>query len=641
VRRFAAVVVILIAGTTLNVAAAADPYVKLTDVRVAMNDGVPLASDIYVPTIADGDGDGLYPCVVELTPYRKETRAAEGAGHLPAQGIALIETDARGTGGSGGEYDIVFSVREQADAAAMIEWAATSATKDGAPLADDDSNKLCEETVGMYGGSYSGIIQYLVASLPEVATGDLPAAPPHLATVAPQRAYGDLYRDIVYHGGVAIGSFGQIWSGGTSAYYVEPPTDVQSEQGSAAWTDHLTKNDPMIVNYLMAPYADAEFSSNDSDPGWTQKLYEDSSILPRIQNLRVPTLHLAGWFDAFTRGQLMTFTAAREQERANSSEHGPNYLIIGPWNHGQTHFINPNQGFREDLVGWYRYWLEDRVNGGAAPSWMSGQRMRYFQMRTGVLGAQSAADGEWKTTDQWPPADLSVQRFYLRADGRLSTDAPTTSEAEDLYALNPSAGTAETLSRWDNAAGTPQPQWDQRLESGKGLTYQTAPLAADFSIAGPIGFKMFASVLGAERPPTPADGPVLQATPPYNDTDFVVKVSDVAADGTATLLTQGYLRASHRTYDLSRSIVADGEILAPYHLHTAAALDPPPPGEVREYQIEIWPTAKTFGAGHSIRVDITSSDTPNHLTLTSPTLNSVYHDAARASYLSIPVAPQG
>jgi hypothetical protein len=38
--------------------------------------------------------------------------------------------------------------------------------------------------------------------------------------------YGDLYRDIVYHGGMVIGTFGLIWSGGTTAYYTEPPTDM-------------------------------------------------------------------------------------------------------------------------------------------------------------------------------------------------------------------------------------------------------------------------------------------------------------------------------------------------------------------------------------------------------------------------------
>src|SRR5713101_7281851 len=83
------------------------------NVRFTMDDQVQIAADVYAPTA----GQPPVPCLVELTPYRKELRASEGASFLPGQGFALVEVDARGTGGSEGEYDIVFSMREQRDAA--------------------------------------------------------------------------------------------------------------------------------------------------------------------------------------------------------------------------------------------------------------------------------------------------------------------------------------------------------------------------------------------------------------------------------------------------------------------------------------------------------------------------------------------
>jgi len=103
---------------TIATASAQSTTARVTkDVRFTMDDGIQIAADVYLPP----SGSGPFPCLVELTPYRKETRAAEGASFLPGQGFALIEADARGTGGSNGEYDVVFSIREQRDTAEVIE----------------------------------------------------------------------------------------------------------------------------------------------------------------------------------------------------------------------------------------------------------------------------------------------------------------------------------------------------------------------------------------------------------------------------------------------------------------------------------------------------------------------------------------
>jgi len=527
---------------------------------------------------------------------------------------------------------------------AWIDWAATTATKDGGPLTA--SNKLCESTVGMYGGSYSGIIQYLVASLPtkpgDVGFGRLPTGSSHLAAIAPARAYGDLYRDIVYHGGMVIGTFGLIWSGGTTAYYTEPPLDLPSQDAIAAWKDHLSKNDSLIPSYIKRPYADAHFKSNGTTPAFKQRIYEDSSTLPRIGNLRVPTLHLAGFFDAFTRGQLRVFSEALELERSVGGR-GPNFLIAGPWNHTGTHFINPDEGFKEQLGDWYRYWLEGAANGAPAPAWFAGPRVKYFQMTSGKLDAMSAADGSWRTADSWPPAGTHVQKLSFQAKNLLARTVPISCPAHcaNSYIYEPLQGKAETWSRWDNAAGIPVPQLqlDQRLDS-EGVTYQTPRLSAPLEIAGPIAVHLVAGTRGVAGDPSLAAGwpGLLQQLPPYHDTDFVVKVSDVAPDGTATLVTQGYLRASHRAVDASQSQFIDGVNMAPYHPHTLAALDPPPAtGARRTYDIEVWPTAKTWAAGHRLRLDIYSADTPNHLALLKPALNTIFFGPGNDSYIALPV----
>lgn len=597
-------------------AAEGDPVV-LTDVYIEMDDGVRLAADIYLPPDTPTDGSVQVPCLVELTPYRKENRAAEGAALLPPNGFGLVEVDARGTGGSEGEYDIVFSVREQWDTARVIDWVAEDAP-------------YCTEKVGMFGGSYSGIIQYLAASL------DDEHGTKYLEAIAPQRAYGDLYRDIVYHGGQLITSFGATWAEGTQAYYTQPPTNVTTPDGAQAWVDHLTKNDPMLLPYMENPWSDGVYASDDTAAGYSQKLYTDSSVLPRIDRLTVPTLHLAGWFDSFTRGQLLTFQYALEQERAGNG--GPHYLIVGPWNHGGTHFT-----FYEDtsrmLIEWYDHWLR----GGPEPAWFGDQRVRWYQMR----GSLDDDTGAWRSDTQWPPTTADWQRLYLDADGSLVAAAPEEEGSVDWF-YDPTVGFTSWPSRWDNAAGVlPQNEGDESMDGDRsGATFVTEPFGSDVAIAGPIVARLNVATTGLgydDRNAADAMPPLVQGVvPTYHDTDLVVKVSDVAPDGTATLITEGFLRASHRAIDESRSLYDDaGEMIMPFHPHTLATVDPAPNGEVRDYLVEVWPTAKTFEAGHRIRIDIFSADTPHHASLPRPALNTVTTGGDGASSLLLPFVPVG
>src|SRR3954469_15357683 len=86
--------------------------VKEQNVYIPMTDGTKLAADIYRPAGAAGE---RFPCLFEMTPYRKELRASEAANYFPARGFVYVEVDARGTGGSQGQYDGVFLPAEQND----------------------------------------------------------------------------------------------------------------------------------------------------------------------------------------------------------------------------------------------------------------------------------------------------------------------------------------------------------------------------------------------------------------------------------------------------------------------------------------------------------------------------------------------
>jgi predicted acyl esterase len=193
---------------------------------------------------------------------------------------------------------------------------------------------------------------------------------------------------------------------------------------------------------------------------------------------------------------------------------------------------------------------------------------------------------------------------------------------------NPADGFTDTLSRHGNVAASPYLPLDQSLEREAGLVWETPAVTEPLAVIGPIALDLVAS-----------------STAP--DTDWDVRVSDVAPDGHAALLTEGYLRASHRALD-----AASSRPERPYHPHVDPT--PIPTGAFLPYRIEVWPTADELQRGHRLRLQLTSDDTPNHTPGTVqidkddpsrfvirpnlPALNTVRYGGEGGSSLLVPFA---
>ena len=113
------------------------------NLKVAMRDGVLLASDVYRPA-----GDGRYPVVMLRLPYNKEQPVllflAGDILRVAQAGYAVVVQDCRGTWASEGEFSPYF--QEAEDGADAIAWAAAQAWSTG--------------VVGMMGASYYGATQW-------------------------------------------------------------------------------------------------------------------------------------------------------------------------------------------------------------------------------------------------------------------------------------------------------------------------------------------------------------------------------------------------------------------------------------------------------------------------------------------------
>jgi putative CocE/NonD family hydrolase len=123
---------------------------------------------------------------------------------------------------------------------------------------------------------------------------------------------------------------------------------------------------------------------------------------------------------------------------------------------------------------------------------------------------------------------------------------------------------------------------------------------------------------------------VLFATTSGRDTDWVVKLCDVTEDGRTFNVCDGILRASFREKDWTR----------PTRL---------PPDEVVRYEVDLWATSMVFGAGHRIRVLVTSSDFPRYdrnpntgelgvrAQRLVPATQRIFCDPERPSHVRLPV----
>lgn len=120
------------------------------------------------------------------------------------------------------------------------------------------------------------------------------------------------------------------------------------------------------------------------------------------------------------------------------------------------------------------------------------------------------------------------------------------------------------------------------------------------------------------------------ATTDAVDTDFVVRLCDVTPDGRSLNITDGIVRAAHRSPGTTPT--------------------PLEPGTAYQYDIDLWSTANVFQAGHRIRVQVTSSNFPRWdanpntgtpFTSTKATIahQHIHHTPDLASTITLPVHP--
>ena len=307
------------------------------------------------------------------------------------------------------------------------------------------------------------------------------------------------------------------------------------------------------------------------------EFWEDMSYLERVDDVAMPVLQVAGWFDLFLGNGLRSFVRLKnEGPPALRDEHR---LVIGPWDHLNTEGVYPERDFglsagayAADLAGTHLRFFDRHLRGNAAAD--TGAPVRIF-----VMGID-----QWRDEQDWPLPDTTYLDHFLESGGRANTlegdgalsTQPPTSDAADTIVYDP-ADPVPTLGGRIIApvgAGAVGPVDQTTVERRRDVLCFTTPVFEDpVEVTGPVTL-------------------VLHVTSTALDTDFTGKLVDVFPDGRALYLTDGILRARYR------SSLREPELLEP--------------GQTYELTLDLGATSNVFLPGHALRLEVSSSNFPRY-----------------------------
>lgn len=431
-------------------------HIRVEDVRVAMRDGTPLATDVFVV-----DGGGRHPVLLVRTPYtRADCRADIDPLSLAREGWAVVVQDVRGLGDSEGEFTPF--LQEIADGEDTIEWCAAQPWSDG--------------RIAMCGASYLGATQWLAA-----ASGH-----PALKAIAPEFTAGD-YRDgWTYEGGAFAHGFITSWVTNFAASGHSVAQAERARELAADWSALLRR--PLRANgvaEIFPPYA--TWLDPHDDTYWNAV-----SVERRHGELDVPAIHVGGWYDIFCEGTIRNYlgmTSRAPSPRARRLQR----LVVGPWAHhamwqraqGDLDFGPEADGMRglaRVVVDWLRTTLDGHEPAGGVAAFIMGEN-------------------RWVELDSWPPPARPL-RLYLHADGPANgLDGrgrllPRASDAAvQTFTVDPDDPVPTVGGRGlDPAVPTAGPMDQREVESrGDVLVYTSDPLPDGATIMGRVTASLHAS----------------------------------------------------------------------------------------------------------------------------------------------------
>lgn len=395
-------------------------------------DGSPLITDHYFPR-AEGD----FPTLLVRSPYGRGVPWSPMYGLLFAeQGFHVVLQSCRGTGGSGGEFDLWRN--EAADGQATVTWLRAQPWFNG--------------RLGTVGPSYLGYVQWALALDP----------PPELKAMVVQVGLHDPHA--LFHAGGALHLEKALAVGVGMAY---------QHQGMAPFLRatlrlqrrlrDITTARPLRRAYEPAlgevPWLDDVMTHPDaSDAYWS-----GASLAAVAERLDVPTSLITGWHDALVDQTLEQYERLRQAGCETA-------LLVGPWTHTSALQKGWPEVFAESLA-WLRAHLYDDPSG-----------LRPTRVRVHI------GDEGWRDIGDWPSAPATTA-WYPTSDGHLIQQAPTDSGPLTTFRYDPADPTPSLGGPLLSPSAGPQD--NSTLEARDDvLTFTSPPLTEPMDILGPVSARL-------------------------------------------------------------------------------------------------------------------------------------------------------
>ncbi len=610
--------------TELSSASSVGPVLIERSVPVPMRDGVVLVADVYLPATADGKRttDAL-PTIVERTPYdRQRTDLYLTACFFAARGYAYVLQDCRGRYDSGGDFSFQMNALEHLDGYDTVEWIA--------------EQEWSDRQVATTGISFTGANQQALAT----------EQPPHLTTQVILDAGFNYWAQSIR----CSGAFSEgvhlpyaIWMALSGCEARADPlvraTLADALENIEVWLERRPLKrgaSPLAA----APTYEAWYfelaEHGDYDGTWRDALPSFEAHIDSYPD--IPVCLVSGWYGHHAGGNF-----AKREALASRNESLVK-LVVGPWLHTFDYMQESSAGeielgnaaarnLNDFRLRWFDHWLKGHDTGLESEA-----SIEYFVMGGGDGCRQRGRlrhGGEWRETAIWPPQGATRHRLYLHPEGRLRSRPPHSDDSSTTYtfdpedpvptvsgAVQPPLGEERTLmyaGGYDQRGRPELPLCRDDLPLAARpdvLVFRSPPLEQDLEVTGPLACRLW--VRSSAR-----------------DTDFTVKLIDEYPPnedypaGFALNLCDTIVRMRYRNGRTSAELID--------------------PGHVYELEVEVPPTSNVFGKGHSIRLDISSSNAPRFdvndntggelasATGTVIARNTIYHNRERASHLDLSV----
>jgi len=539
------------------------------EVYITMRDGIKLFTSIYTPK----NNSSTHPILLNRTPYDIEPGGKESYNFFMQlysrytdDDYIMVYQDVRGKYMSEGEFEDIRpiiaekksnkDIDESTDTWDTVDWLVKN-------IKNNNGN------VGIFGISYPGFY----------STMGLINAHPAVKAVSPQAPVTAWFLgDDFHHNGAffLLDCFSFYYSNGMRHRALSRhgfPSFKWPVPDSYAFFLSVAADKNISPRYLgdSVKFWNDAFSHPDYDEFW--KARDPQQFL---KNVTPAVMTVGGWFDAEDLyGALHTYESIEKQ----NSPLLKNYLVMGPWSHGQWAFgkgnnlgniywgLDANKKFQALEKNFFDFYLK----GEGKPD--------FAEATIFITGSN-----EWRTFDTWPPKNVNEKSLYFQPSGEMSFTLSDTKDSFDEYVSDPMKPVpyADAVHIHRTAEYMTD---DQRFASRRPdvMVYQTDILSEDITLTGPLTADLFVSTTGT-------------------DADYIVKLIDVyPPDAKADMSTD--IKVPLGGYQM----LVRGEVFRGKYRNSFEKPEPFIPGKITEVKYQMPDVAHTFKKGHRIMVQVQNS----------------------------------